>query len=655
MLLPSIIDCGSQRAINFPSPANKAAPLWLDGGVAVLDENGTILEVNPALAGWLKKSAFELAGEPMVDVLAAHSPAWGQAWEHLQASNEVFHHARWETPATELQPARWFKVELTRFPGGKVFRLNSLLPSVPALQEQGCERCLSTEPGRRAMFFQSVRAQEQLAQLMQRWPGIVFNQRPDGSFYFVSPKIEELTGVPLSDWERGSNLFWEIIHEADLPRVRQQFQQATRSTEAVSCTFRIRHKKTGKVGYVVEHRKAVTSSNGLLLGYEGVWLDHTRQTVVEQRLAAAAWKDTLTSLTMGLIHDFRNSMAGIVALTEAFQEKLEKTHQLHEGLTLIRSNAWQASQSVQRIFQLYHSKSGERAYHDLNELTREIADMSQMMLSRRVSIQVSLAEGQLPVYVDGFEFRQAFLNLVVNARDAMPQGGRLVLTTKRHETLPAVSFLKGQLQRLPAVCLSIADTGPGIPNEHLAQIFDPFFTTKGPEKGSGLGLYNVQLFVEKHGGAVSVESVEGLGAVFHLWLPEADFHETEPAAPASPGPRSLLIVGAQGAALDGTALTLRKNGFEVNTVLSSVAACEELRSSQTGFDGVILQTTAQLPGFFADIKKQDASVKTILQIIGCNPDEANISSLGQVDMVISADAFGHEIAGKIHSLLAGAG
>src|SRR6202034_3693594 len=121
--------------------------------------------------------------------------------------------------------------------------------------------------------------------------------------------------------------------------------------------------------------------------------------------------------------------------------------------------------------------------------------------------------------LDLVEFRQVVINLLLNAADAMPHGGQLTLRTSRHETMPKLENFKGTTPRPPCVCLTIKDTGTGIKQRNLAAIFDPFFTTKS--KGSGLGLYNARIAVEKHQGAISVQSKEGIGTSFHIWLPQA--------------------------------------------------------------------------------------------------------------------------------------
>ena len=264
--------------------------------------------------------------------------------------------------------------------------------------------------------------------------------------------------------------------------------------------------------------------DSLLLGYEVVWLDVTRQTIAEKRLSTAAWKETLAVLTLGMAHDFTNIIAGIHSLSESFLARMDGRHPFHEGLSLVKKNSLQASQLVKRMVNLHLGQTGERNYHNLNDIVGDLVELVTKILPRRIQLAADLSLLQLPAYLDVVEFRQVVINLLLNAADAMPRGGRLTLRTSRHEELPALENMKGMAPRLPCICLAIEDTGCGIKPRHLASIFDPFFTTKA--KGSGLGLYNARLAIEKLQGAISVVSKEGAGASFQIWLPEADFSES---------------------------------------------------------------------------------------------------------------------------------
>ena len=500
---------------------------WLEGGCALLDSAGRITGINEGLSLWLEQSASDLAGRNLWELLSFRCPEWSGDVVRCRDSSDVFAELKLRLQEDAGQGVQWFSLEVARYAGGCCMRLNSILPPLADLEEGAWNENLRSELAQRQMFVRLLRAEAQLKNLTERWPGVIFSQRSDLSFRFVSPKIEELTGLPVADWGVRPQLFWDVVHEGDAEELRHQFKQARQSGQPVTCTYRIRHVQTGRIAYVLEHRQANVSRGGLLLGYEGVWLDVTRQTIAETKLTSAAWKETLSVLTMGLAHDFGNVMAGIHALSESFLEQVGPGHEFNDGLTLIRKNTQQASQLVHRIIDLHQGKTGDRNYYNLNELATEVAELVRKVIPRRMQLAVELATEALPVYLDAVELRQVVMNLVLNAMDAMPQNGRLVLRVTGFSELPMLAHCQGSPPRPPAARLTVQDTGGGIKPRHLASIFDPFFTTKHADKGSGLGLYNTRLFAEKHRGAITVDSTEGVGSSFHIWLPQADFTEAE--------------------------------------------------------------------------------------------------------------------------------
>jgi len=445
------------------------------------------------------------------------------------------------------------------------------------------------------------------------------------------------------------------VHEADAEELQQQYRRLSPASRTFHGSYRVRHSDSGGVTYVMEHREAVFSASGLLLGYEGVWLDVTRQTIAERRLSSAAWKETLAVLTMGLAHDFSNIMSGIHSLSEAFQAEMDPNHPFQEGLALIQRNSRQASQLIHRILSLHRGKTGERNYYNLNELVADTTELLRKMVPRRIDIHAECAPQTLPLYVDEIEFQQVFFNLALNAVEAMPKGGRLSIVTSRHATIPPLGRAQGQAPRPPAVCLTVRDQGVGISARHLDAIFDPFFTTKSANKGSGLGLYNARLFVEKHHGAISVESAENQGSAFHVWLPEADFTEAERSETAPTKRRhTILLVASPGQSVAPTAESLRQNGLYVVTAESGAGAGELLGSPDYQFAAVFLVAG---PGaevcapLLAEVKQRALPIKTILQVTGCNQDEIDTNLLGQADLILSPDTSSHEALGRVRSLL----
>jgi signal transduction histidine kinase len=467
-----------------------------------------------------------LRGQILWDLLAQRCATWAEPLAVLRDDPEAFSATRLRLAMGPGPQAVWFRLESARHETGSFVRFQSILPPLSDLEESSWDDYLRTESARREMFVRLLRAESQLKNLTDRWPGVIFSQRADFSFRFVSPQIERLTGVGIHHWQTKPQLFWQVVHEGDADDLRAKLRTAKETRQPLSVTYRVRHLETGRVSYILEHRQTHVSGGGLLLGYEGVWLDVTRQTIAEKSLVAASLKDTLSVLTMGLAHDFGNVMAGIHALSESFLEQNSVANEFTEGLTLIKRNAQQASQLVHRIIDLHQGCTGESHYHNLNELITGIADLVRKIVPRRMECILDLCAEALPVYLDAVELRQVVIHLVLNAREAMPEDGRLVLRSSACAPLPALPGLQGARPRTPAACLSVQDSGGGIKAAHLPNIFDPFFTTKPANKGTGLGLHNARQFVERHHGGISVDTQEGAGTTVTLWLPQADFTET---------------------------------------------------------------------------------------------------------------------------------
>jgi signal transduction histidine kinase len=655
-----VLQTGGQRtaerlALAAELPVHEAAlpGEWITGGMAVLDETGKMLSVNEPMRHWLAAgSAKANPTENLWTTLANIQPNWKESIEQALAQAGPF--VSLNCAVRHGASTTWFRLDMARHATTQFVQLNSVLPPLAELEEAG--QAPPNEAALRQIWTRLLRAEGQWQNLVRRWPGVIFSQRVDLSFHFVSPRIEELTGVPVVEWKQLPQRFWEVVHEGDANELQQQLRQAQMG-DGVTSVYRIRHLKTGRVSYILETREAVRTRGGFLLGYEGVWLDVTRQTIAEKRLSTAAWKETLSVVTMGLAHDFSNIMAGIHSLSETFHEQVAPEHPFHEGLALIKRNSLQASQLIHRILNLHRGKIGECAYHNLNDLVSEILELIRKIVPRHVQIETELAPDSLPIYADGVEFRQVLINLALNAIDAMPQGGRLRFKVSRHEQHPRPMHVEGKLPRLPSVCIATEDNGCGIPEALLKNIFDPFFTTKSPEKGSGLGLYNARLFAEKHHGAISVDSVEDRGTTVSVWLPEANFSESEREEAFLPATRrTLLVFGVPGAARDKSAEFLRENGFSVVVGSPGDEVRKLLQAKDYVLTGVLVLANSGDPSYTAlarTVRQLGLPLKIIIHPTGCNQDELDSELLAVADLVLPFDLSRAQVLNHIQSLWPG--
>ncbi len=628
--------------------------VWLSSGTAVVDDRGRIASANDALAIWFGTDRTELRGQSFLALMSSRFPESKDSLRIFLDQATPFD--RIELTASAESGSQKMAVELCCHDAVRFVHMESMLPAGRDLEEAFPEEFWGRAATHK-VFNRLIRAEAQLDNLVHRWPGIIFSQRPDFSFTFVSPRIEELTGVSAQEWRRQTQYFWRVVHEADADALLTRLRQMNNSPEGLTSTYRIRHIQTGRVSYLWEHRQAVRSSNGLLLGYEGIWLDITRQTIAERRLLNMSWKENLGTLTMGLAHDFCNITAGIVALSETFEHDLSGSESLRNSVTLIRSTANQASELAHRIRQLHQGVPGEKNYHDLNEIVSGMTEVLQKVLTRRVRVQRTLESGQLPIYVDAVELRQVVVNLALNAVDAMPNGGSLTFHTARHPQAPSTKPMQGNFPKGPLVSLSVQDTGTGIPANYLNSIFDPFFTTKPLGKGSGLGLYNTRLFAENHGVAITLETREQAGTLFQLWFSQADFSEGLRAThdeADSLQRHTLMVAGQPGEVRDRIVEMLRTNGFYVVAASPKSDALQILHSPDYHFSGVLLLCQpAHVDEFslFKRIRAEKLPVKLFLGLLGCNQDEIETAFLEQTDAIFPHDLPAQEVAARVKAIL----
>ena len=631
------------------------ADTWIDRGFALLDGSFLVLEIDEPFRRWLGMCVEDLVDRPFWPALCARHPDWEpQIRDRLQASDLL---TTIDLRAEVDQFPHHYRLEIARRADTCFVRVSSILPPQEQLQSAGWGTLLVQPSANSQLLARLVRAESQLQKLMHRWPGVIFSQRPDMSYHFISAQAEALTGVSVAEWQKLPERFWQVVHEADVAVVEQQLKRIQQSGKGIICTYRIRHSQTGRVFYILEHREAVRSDSGQILSYEGVWLDVTRQAIAERRLTSAAGKEILAVLTTGLAHDFSNIMAGIHALSESFQAQLEDGDPRQEGIQLIKQSSRQASQLVQRILSLHSGKTGEPAYHNLNELVKDLLELICKIIPRRIKIEAQLFPDSLPVYLDAVEFRQVLINLIINAVDAMPHSGSLRISTSRPDAFPLLENVQGTLPGLPCVSLALQDSGTGIPPRQIPRIFDPFFTTKAVNKGSGLGLYNARVFVENSQGAISVESIEKVGTTFRLWLPQADFSETDRQVARTDDQRvTLLLLGPEGPTMDGTTRFLREQGYYVAPATSHETAIEYLRSPDYSFAGIVLLATLGAPAsepILREITQLSTPLKTVLYILGCDEDDLDPGLLGNVDLVIPPDLPRDEALSKIRKLVRG--
>ena len=475
--------------------------------------------------------------------------------------------------------------------------------------------------------------------LLHHWPGILFRQRADFTFAFLSPGAAGLTGVSPERWRAEPELFWQLVHEADADAVRRRLEECAAAPGGVTGAFRARHLRTGRVTHCSEFRRAILDAGGRVVCYEGVWTDITRDVARERRLSAGAWHETLASLAMGMAHDFNNVMAGVLSLSEFFLGQTDARHPFHEGLGLIRQNTRQAAQTVQRVVGLYQGKPGGRTYHDLNEVAADTFALLRKLALRRVEPILQLAPEKLPVHADAVELRQALIQLVLSAGQMVAERSRLALATARERDGAGVR-------------LSVAAGGFVVPPEQAAALGDPFAAASPVSPATAARLRAVKFFAERHHGALSFEPAEG-GTLLRLRLPEADFTEVERAdAQARSRPPRVLLAGRDDAALDARSEALRRAGLR--TVIGGTDAAALLASEDDAFDALLVLAPDGAEEWLPLLRfarRRTPPVRTVLQTAAAGRDETQAEWAGEVDLLAPEELTGPALAEKLRAIL----
>lgn len=266
-------------------------------------------------------------------------------------------------------------------------------------------------------------------------------------------------------------------------------------------------------------------ANGAVSGLIGIAREITELKQLEEQFRQAQKMEAVGRLAGGIAHDFNNLLTVINGYSQLIVHRLLPTDPNRTRLAEIQKAGERAATLTRQLLAFSRKQLLQPQVVDLNALLQELLKLLQRLIGEDIEIRLTPAADLAVVKVDPSQFEQAIINLAVNARDAMPQGGRLMLTTT-NVMLPAArhrDLLAGRY-----ACVTISDTGSGMSDAVKARIFEPFFTTKGPGQGTGLGLAMVYGFVKQSGGHIEVASSLGHGATFTIYLP----HSAEAAAMA---------------------------------------------------------------------------------------------------------------------------
>jgi two-component system cell cycle sensor histidine kinase/response regulator CckA len=337
----------------------------------------------------------------------------------------------------------------------------------------------------------------------------------EGRICFHSPSTQRILGYP-ADELMGRNAF-DFVAPEDVSKVGEGIKRAwAGSTEPMPVEYRVRH-RDGSWRIFQSIGRGMTDSTGrqqVVINSR----DLTETRKLEQQFLRAQRLEAIGTLSSGIAHDLNNILAPMLMIAPLLKEKVSDRQDL-EMLTMIEQGARRGANIIKQLLTFSRGIEGERGPVQARHLVKEMSEIMRETFPREISVEEKIEANLRPITADATQIHQVLMNLCVNARDAMPQGGKITITARNLKVEKSEAAALSQRRPGLYVCLTVADTGEGIPAGNLDRIFEPFYTTKELGKGTGLGLSTVLGIVKSHGGFVTVVSEPGRGTAFHVHLP----------------------------------------------------------------------------------------------------------------------------------------
>ncbi|HTR80182.1 MAG TPA: PAS domain S-box protein [Bacteroidota bacterium] len=344
----------------------------------------------------------------------------------------------------------------------------------------------------------------------------IFTVSNDGKFTSINNAFESITGWKKEEWL--GRPFMEGVHPNDLSTVSERFARLMAGELNQLVEIRV---KT-KIGEYVWVEMSVVPQvrQETIVGALGIARDVTERKMLEEKLLRAQRLESLGTLAGGIAHDLNNILGPILLSLEI----LRKSYGVDNGgvLNVIEKTTKRGAEIVKQILSFARGMGGERMVLQLRTLINDVGNVLKETFPRMIQIDLSVPKDLWPVVADPTQIDQVIMNLCVNARDAMATGGQLRIRAENVMIDEVYVHQNPEAKKGEYVCITVADTGAGIPSELMKKIFDPFFTTKEIGKGTGLGLATVLGIIKNHGGLVEVRSEIARGTEFKIYIPAAE-------------------------------------------------------------------------------------------------------------------------------------
>jgi PAS domain S-box-containing protein len=549
-------------------------------GIAILDARGVHTYVNLAFA--------EMMGFEGPEALL------GQSWRGLYDPKEV-ERVQAEIRETLKKDGKWYGPLAIHHRDGTVVPMEMAITALPdggtvcvcrdVTARRNAEKAREEAEAKFRMLVEKVAAISYIAEL-----GV------HGEWLYVSPQVEAIFGFSASEWLKDSREWVKHVHSEDFEIV-EAAEEASRRGERFQAEYRV-IRKDGKVIWVSDTAVVVEGSGAHPL-MEGIIVDITERKQLESQLQQARRMEAIGRLAGGIAHDFNNLLTIIKGYAELAMKRPKVSPELHTDIERIEDASERASTLVRQLLAFSRRQVLQPKLLDLNSIVLGLDKLLRRLMDEDIQMSTHPGKNIGTIKADPGQIEQVIMNLVVNARDAMPKGGRLTVETADVELDAAYASEHVTVKPGRYLMLAVTDTGTGMSPDTVAHIFEPFYTTKEGGRGTGLGLSTVYGIVKQSEGYVWVYSELGRGSTFKVYLPRVDGPaEALPAAkvPAAnqTGSETILLVEDQPQVRELAEMVLGGKGYSV--VVAATPEEAERVCEQRDREIHLLLTDVIMPG-----------------------------------------------------------
>ncbi len=430
-----------------------------------------------------------------------------------------------------------------------------------------------------------------------------------------SPETHRIHGTDPETFRPSRKAFRAMVHPDDLPRLSEAVSRAQRTGERYTVEHRL-IRPDGELRHCRISAEPVKDESGRVVKLVGIVQDVTGFKQLQEQFLQAQKMEAAGRLAGGVAHDFNNLLTIINGHSELLLMRESFHGKDRDSLQAIHEAGLRASSLTKQLLTLGRKQISEYKSLDLNQVAEEGCRVFRRLIGEDIQLQVDLDPSPLPLRADPGQLHQVLLNLVVNAREAMPGGGMLTIRTRRLESGPPPEVALPQPASGPWAEFSVSDTGVGMDKQVMARLYEPFFTTKESTRHSGLGLPTVYSVIHQHGGAVTVDSEPGAGTTFSAYLPIREPAAGEPAGENGMAGRTsakIVLVEDQPAVRAVVRAMLESLDYDVDEFASPEAALEQLAVA-SDFD--LLVTDIVMPGINGgEVAKRARLIKPGLPVL----------------------------------------